>query len=413
MLVSVLILAAAVTCQPQTGVCEKPVSADSIVDSIGVNIHLHFGNTVYGDFPLIEHLLQDLHVRHTRDGLVDTRWKPYYERHVALGKLGIKCTFITNPAESDAVLANWPSRVPGAFEAYEAPNEYDNSGDPNWAATLNAFVPRLFKAVKTNEATAEFPVIGPSLIRPADYAGLAGLSPYFDYSNMHNYFAGRNPGTYGWGNNGYGSIDYNMFLAQTVWPGKPILTTETGYFTKASVQDGLPESIEGEYAPRLVLEQTLHEVKRTYIYELIDENKTAKGTEGFFGLAHADGSPKPAYTALKNLIALLADPGQPAPLENLQFTLHGATANVHHLLMQKRDSTYYLAFWIEDQNYDVNAMKETPSKPQQVTFESDQTFADAELLAFAAEGTVITKKLSPSARLTLVASGNVSILFLK
>ena len=71
-----LFLAAALSahCQPQAGVCEAPVRADSVVDSIGVNIHLHNGNTVYGNFPLIESLLKNLGVRHTRDGLIDTTW---------------------------------------------------------------------------------------------------------------------------------------------------------------------------------------------------------------------------------------------------------------------------------------------------------------------------------------------------
>jgi len=49
-------------------------------------------------------------------------------------------------------------------------------------------------------------------------------------------------------------------------------------------------------------------------------------------VAHADGSPKPAYTALKNLISMLKDPGPAFPLNNLQFTLTGDTANVDHLV---------------------------------------------------------------------------------
>jgi hypothetical protein len=132
MLTFVLLLAAAMNCQPTKGFCETPVGAGSIADSVGVNIHLHYGNTIYGNFPLIQALLADLGVRHTRDGLADTNWPEYYRRHIALGQMGIKCLFITSPAQSSALFASWPSRVPGAFEGYEAPNEYDLSGDPHW-----------------------------------------------------------------------------------------------------------------------------------------------------------------------------------------------------------------------------------------------------------------------------------------
>jgi hypothetical protein len=410
---SALILAAAVACHPQKGVCETPVSSQSIVDSVGVNIHLNYTNTVYGDFPLVEGLLQNLGVRHTRDGLIDTTWQPYYDRHIALGKLGIQCTFITSPSQSDALLTSWPSRVPGAFEAYEAPNELDNSGQPNWAATLKAFLPRLYNAVKSNKATAAYPVIGPSLIRSADYPLVAGLEDYFDYSNLHNYFAAHNPGTGGWGNNGYGSIAASMTISQTAWPDRPVISTETGYYTDASINGGLPELIEGEYTPRLIFEQTLHGIKKTYLYELIDENQTAQGNEGYFGLAHADGSPKPAYTALKNLIATLSDPGPVFPLNNLQFTLSGNMANVDHLLMQRRDGSYYLAFWIENSNYNVNAMKATPSKPQQITFQTNHVFSSAVTEQYSQNGTLSSKPLTPSTSISLTATETVTILVLK
>jgi hypothetical protein len=386
--------------------------ADSVVDSIGVNIHLHFGDTVYGNFPLIESLLKNLGVRHTRDGLIDTTWKPYYDRHVALGKLGIRGIFITNPAESDAVLVNWPKRVPGAFEGYEAPNESDNSGNAKWAQTINSFMPRLYHAVKSDPETAGYPVIGPSVIRPQDFAPLSGTSAYFDFANLHNYFAGRNPGTGGWGANGYGSIAFNMNLASSAWPGKPIMTTETGYYTDAG-NDSIPEDIEGEYVPRLVLEQMLHGIKRTYFYELIDENTTAKSNEGYFGLAHVDGSPKPAYTALKGLIALFADPGPAFALPNLDFALNGAPPNVHHILTAKRDGSYNLAIWIEAKNYDVNKKQATPSTPVQVAFASRRTFATAEVIQFGEDGSLSTKKIKPGASIPLMVSDRIVVLHLQ
>lgn len=407
-----LVTALGASCNPQLGVCETPVLADSVADSIGVNIHLHFQNTVYGNFPLIESLLKNLGVRHTRDGLIDTTWQPYYDRHIALGKLGIRCIFVTTPNESNELLTSWPKRVPGAFEGYEAPNELDNSRDANWAHTLSDFMPRLYHAVKSDPATSRYPVIGPSLINPQDYSLLRGIASDFDFRNLHNYFSGRNPGTEGWGANGYGSIAYNINLASSVWPDKPIMTTETGYYTDAG-HDSLPEQLESEYVPRLALEQLLHGVKRTYFYELIDENGTAQGSEGYFGLAHADGSPKPAYLALKNMIALFADPGPSFHPADLDFSLNGAPAAVHHLLTAKRDGSYYLALWMESQNYDVNKREESPSAPVQIRLISPRAFASVDEYQFDSEGGLKKSPVKPSASITLTVSERLLVVRLK
>jgi hypothetical protein len=413
MLAIAVLFAAISTCQPAKGACETPVNADSIADSVGVNIHLHNANTVYGNFDLIHRLLTNLGLRHTRDGLIDTTWQEYYRRHIALGQLGIKCLFITSPNQSDALITRWPSRVPGAFEGYEAPNEYDLSGDPHWAATLIPFVRRLYGAVKSNSATAKFPVVGPSLTQTASYGQVEGLEQYFDLSNLHNYFGGRNPGTPGWGAGGYGSIAYNIKNSQAAWPAKSIWTTETGYITDTGNPEGIPELVEGKYAPRMILEQALHGVGRTYIYELIDEGSAIAGDTGHFGLARMDGTPKPAFIALKSLIAMLADPGPEVPPRNLHFTLVGASGNVHHLLMMKHDGAYYLAFWLEEQDYDPVRHVETPVNPEKLMFTSGRPFQSAQLLAFNPDGLVKTVQLKPSLHIELTATDCVAILRLQ
>ncbi len=396
-------------CFPYLGACEKPVATDTIVDSVGVDLHLHYNDTPYGNFPLIKGLLISLGVRHVRDGLADTKWQPYYQEFIELGKAGIKGIFLTSPNQTDAFITTWPKRVPGAFEGYEGPNEYDNSGDPHWADTLKVFMPRLYRAVKADPDTRQFPVIGPSLIHGADFKAIAQLSPDMDEANMHNYFGGRNPGTPGWGDGGYGSIAYNIDLTN-VWPNHPIVTTETGYNTGS---EGIPEEIEGTYEPRVILEQALHGVRRTYLYELIDEPQLKEPKERDFGLVHGDGSPKPAFTALKNLLGILADPGpvfMPAPLP---FSLTGGSKNFHHLLMARRDGSYYLALWLETEDFDVNRRIKTPATPEQVTFHSEKRFSSAQLMSFHPDGSMQTSKLTPGTAIPLTATDCVAILKLK
>ncbi len=391
-------------------VCEAPIPANSIADSVGVNIHLHSGDTVYGNYTLIKTLLADLGVLHTRDGLIDTTWQPYYKRHIELGAIGIKCLFITSPRQSNALLTSWPNRVPGAFEGYEAPNEYDGSGDPGWAATINAFVQRLHDAVKSNSATARFPIVGPSLTQPGSYPQVANLQRYFDYSNMHNYFGGHNPGTGGWGADGYGSIAYNLKEVRAAWPQKPVWTTETGYLTDTSNSQGIPEDVEAKYAPRMVLEQILHGVFRTYIYELIDEGRIIAGDSGAYGLARIDGSPKPAFIALKNLMAVLRDPGARQAPNNLQFTLSGGSNDVHHLLMSKGDGSYYLAFWLEEEGYDANKHTERPPKPETLTLMTPRSFRTMQIISLHADGSLTRTPLEPAARVVLEVTDCVTLL---
>jgi hypothetical protein len=62
--------------------------------------------------------------------------------------------------------------------------------------------------------------------------------------------------------------------------------------------------------------------------------------------------------ALKNLIALLKDPGPdfaPAPLD---YTLTSASADLHHTLLQKRDGSFWLALWQNVLSYDPNARQD-------------------------------------------------------
>jgi hypothetical protein len=352
---------------------ETAQSADDFVNSVGVNVHLMLWRTVYGDFPAVEKALQNLGVRHIRDGLVDTTWAPYYDRLNELGKLGIKSTLITSPSETSQLIADYPSRVPDSFEAYEAPNEYDQSRDPDWAATLNAFLARLHSVVESDPSTSRFPIIGPSLTRAESFPQVAESGAFFDYSNLHNYLGGREPGTAGWGRNGYGSISWNLALVQHPWPNKPVMTTETGYLNDLSNVQGIPEDVSGKYLPRLLLEQWMRGIHRTYLYQLLDHEKSERDPGSSYGLLHSDFTPKIGYRAIQGLLQLLSDPGPAFKLDDLNLDLSGNLAHVHHVLFERRDATFYLALWVEEPSYDVNTKTYLHVPAQQITVRTGQT----------------------------------------
>jgi hypothetical protein len=340
---------------------QQTAAADHFVDSVGVNVHLHYEYTPYKEnFELIRSRLIELGVRHVRDGLIDTRWQGYYDRHNELGDAGIKGTFITGFDQSVELLASYPSRVIRSFEAYEAPNEADKTGDPNWVSRLWQAMLRLGE-VKRIASVAHYPVVGPSLTSESSYAAVGDVSAYFDAGNLHNYLAGRHPGTPGWGSDGYGSIAWNLRVIQPYSCGKPITTTEIGYQNHPTIEDSVPADVAGRYLPRVLLEQYRMGITRTFLYELCDFPNS-----GSYGLLNADGSPKPAFNAVRGLLRLLADPGPPIALRPLAYQLDGS-GTVRHIAFQKRDGTYFLALWLEEASYDVPVQRHTAVAGQAVS----------------------------------------------
>lgn len=341
---------------------EPARSANSFVDSIGVNTHLYYDNSVYyqnyGD--IIKPKLLALGIHHIRDGAVINN-NGYYDRLKELGNLGISTSLSADPRGVTVQQAvDIVKRLGNAVEAIEGPNEYDHSGDGNWVNTVCTYVQQLYQAIKGDSATATLPVVGPSFTSEAAHKAVGDLSAAIDYDNMHNYYAGRNPGTGGWGSYGYGSLAWNVQVAQKQSSFKPVLSTETGYNNAVNTtgSTGIPEAVAGKYIPRLFLEQFNYGIPRTWSYELIDAYNNSNARDSNFGLLRNDGSEKPAYLALKNLLGLLNDPGSDFKQATLDYSLSGDTTNLHHTLLQKCDGKFYLILWQEVPSFDPQQQTE-------------------------------------------------------
>ena len=273
-------------------------------------------------------------------------------------ELGVRAlTLIVDPRCESVPEASIYVQSTGLLAALEGPNEYDLSGDPAWADVLRAYQTELFKVFKGIPATASIPIIGPSVTRKEAAQELGNVTQNADIVNLHSYYSFRPPETQGWGNDGYGSIRWQLEamarpLSAAETNGPPLIVTEAGYHNTDNAETGLPEEVTAAYLPRLLLN---HGITRTFVYELLDEWDKPENKEANFGLVRFDGSKKPAFFALKNLLALLNDPGQTFTPGSLNVEVRPASDTVSWTLLQKRDGDFYLAVWNSAAMFDPEA----------------------------------------------------------
>ncbi len=105
------------------------------------------------------------------------------------------------------------------------------------------------------------------------------------------------------------------------------------------------------------------------------EKHVVKGCPLYYRII--SGSEKPAFTALKNMISLLKDPGANFTPGALDYTLSGNTTNIHHTLLQKRNGTFYLILWQEVSSFDPDAKQNINVTSRQVTLTLNQPIGSA------------------------------------
>ena len=318
--------------------------ADAFVDSLGVNVHLHYTDTVYWDFGKLKAALKELGVRHIRDGLVYNGRKEYYERHRELGAAGVRSTLIVS-GDLAKLAAEVEKFKPAAF-ALEGPNEVNLNG---WkVADAQAYQATLWKTVKEHPALTDYPVVGLSYTDFKYGKQLGDLSPHLDFGNIHPYPGGWEPeNKCNWMR---ADLPSGLASARDTCGQKPIWITEIGYTNAMNRKGGhvpLSAAAAGVYLPRIFLNCYRNGVQRTFWYELFDLKPDAeqKEVEHNFGLYHNDGATaKPAGRALRHLAELLADPGPAFTPKSLGFEL--SNRDVQAMLFQKRSGEYWLAVWL-------------------------------------------------------------------
>jgi hypothetical protein len=355
-----------------------PRSAAAFHDSIGVVTHIVYYDTAYADWPRIVARLQELGVRHARDGVFANpapQWHDWNERYYSAVELaaahGIRFTFSVNPPGRDTgtldqLLDVVGGRLRNAAEALEAPNEFDKYvGGARWPLALASYERQLHVKAKARRATRSLPILGPSFATPQGPSRVGNLRGLVDVGNIHPYTGGLSPNPE--------HIKAELKRARITAAGKPVWATEVGFHNAmhASVDNQAPvsERAAAVYMLRTFLEQFRAGIRRTFAYELIDEKRDPAGrdAEQHFGLLRNDFSRKPAFTALRNLLTVVGGDHRSGRLVPMRIQISRGERDVRRLVLQKADGSYVVALWRLASVWDIKRRKTLHVAPQRVT----------------------------------------------
>jgi hypothetical protein len=334
----------------------SPKPASSFHDSVGVVTHIVYFDTAYGDWPRVVARLQELGVRHLRDGVFanpSPQWRDWNERYYRAVELaasrGMRFTFGVNPpgrgtGSLDELLDVIGGRLRNAAEAVEAPNEFDKYvGGRGWPLALASYGRQLHVKAKARGTTRSLPILGPSFATPQGPSRVGDLRGLVDVGNIHPYTGGLSPHPE--------HIKAELARARITASGKPVWATEVGFHNamRASVDAQAPvsERAAAIYLLRTFLEHYRAGIRRTFAYELIDEKRDPAGrdAEQHFGLLRNDFSRKPAFNALRNLLATVGRDRMRGRLVPLRMAISRPEREVRRLVLQKADGSYVVALW--------------------------------------------------------------------
>lgn len=375
-------------------------SADEFVDSIGVTSPIQ--SAVPDAVQSVENekkiaarwekiifpRLEELGVRAIRSD-IDTQNLGSEARIKRLGQMGVVTVGLFDPRG-----ANWTGHTPAQAVAMlkrvgpqnmivEGPNEpdlhninyafaYNGLAVPENPQGIRDYQKDLYDVVKSDAATKDVPVVMSSIGHLPK--GGENITQFCDFLNGHFYAPGTAPGT---------GTDLKKWR-QTYGP-KPFMVTETGDHTAVHKTDGLwqpgvPEDVQAKNTARVPFYWFSQGAKRTFIFTLSD-GPDPQFSQNNFGMVRFDGTPKPGYTALKNIIALLRDPGPTFTPKPLHYTLEGDTQNVHSVLLQKRNGRHTLVLWQNISSFDPQRLSMVSNPTRRLTLALAEPVSGANVYA--------------------------------
>jgi len=366
------------------------LTAEGFVNSVGVGTHLAYLDTSYGDVDAVK-LVEDLGVLHVRDGLGSNDSVPIASMK-RLGQAGIDINWVAQPADSSFSIDDQLKLIKDHklnVTSVEGENERDNHGGGDWAGEVREHQTKLYTAVKDTLGD-DVAVVAPSLVHDESRAQLGDVPS--DIANSHPYTGGEMQTA--------AQTEHQLSMAEKVTPDVDttvpeqvdsrkvdlkaaveeqgaMWATETGFHTATdstagnSVQPHVSEKAQAILEVQQVLANYRNGVDRSYIYELMDEGDDNGEAEDRFGLAHADGSPKPVFTALKNLLATVATGGPSGTAGAVPVTVDvtGGSDVTTSVVLPRADGSTVVAIWEASPVWDRDTSRDLDVPAHDVTLD--------------------------------------------
>lgn len=381
----------------------SPQMSDAFVNSIGVNTHLTYNNTNYGNTAAVISAIRALGVRHIREGL-DLDRPDQYAALQQLAADGVHATLIMGYpgfSQLSQLVSTLAQNVPSP-DAVEGANEWDNAGGPGWISADRSYSQQLDAAMRAQPGVGSVPVLGPSVANPSDVAALGPLGSFVDGTAIH---------PYPWAQMPEDALSAELPAARADAPDKPVQVTETGYnnwlgsYNPYAIDPGVSDRASAIYLPRMFFYNFAHGVQRTFSYELLDETLPpgVPDAERNFGLLNSDFSAKPAYTTLQRVISLLSDPGPSFATSPLSISFSGAPSDLQELLLQRRNGTYELVLWRAESVWNFGPQSDAYPASSSLTVQLPRSFNWSDYVpnqsaspAVGGSGTALTVPVSSS-----------------
>lgn len=326
------------------------IDEEAFQDSLAVNIHANYNDGAYADLAKVLKDLRYLGITHVRTsaggGIVP------FESYVPLAKGGLKFTLIIGGG-AIAQGVNFSERlnksVPGSVAAIEGFNEVNNwpvsheglKGEDGARAGQRA----LYSAAKSRSVLQNVPVFYFTGGKPvADLSGMA------DFCNVHAYNNnGTPPGSWiplalkqfegAAADMPCVNTEFGNFSLPEAWPaGKPFWSGPTAL--------GVDETAQAKVVLGGYLEGAAHGIKRSYVYELLDQKPDPDGrnAEFHFGLFRHNHTPKPAAKAVRNMIQFLAA-DKTGKGNTPEVRLESPSDKIRSLAIRRSDGSVVVALW--------------------------------------------------------------------
>jgi hypothetical protein len=357
------------------------IAASQFLDSLGVNVHTTYSNTVYADTSLVESDLAYLGTNNVRDGInAIGAYNSVGEE--ALAAAGYKFDFVMEtPTASNMAALDWyAENYPGSVVSVEGPNEVGYAPitfDGGAAASNEVELQQaIYNAVHSDPNLDGINVVNLTLGLQSSisYSQLGNMTSVADEGNAHVY------APYGFSP----AYDWSGILSEEGAPtaGLPMVVTEAGYTTDPSYISGVDDTVQAKYDLDLLMDAAKSGVAQIYLYELLDEEPNSTNDQDDYGLFNNNGTPKPAATAIHNLTTILNDPTGATSFQTgtLNYTVTGLPSDGSQVLFEKESGTYDLALWAEPNIWNSTTQQEVAAPSEVVTVNFAQ--AEQEVLVF-------------------------------